>query len=97
MHRGQDWETSEQVGKATTPQKCSRPPLRASQSRPPEFTRGMVGGSRGDGKTTRHLAGKEHRCLLDSRPAQSAQEEDIYKQWLFWALHLTQRQEAGWS
>lgn len=80
MHRGQGWETSGQVGKAITPQKCARAPPGASQSQPPEFMRGMVSGFRGDGKTTRHLAGKEHRCLLDSWPAQSAQEEDIYKQ-----------------
>lgn len=73
MHWGQDWEISGQVDKATPSQKCSRPPLGASQSRPPEFMRGMVGGSKGDGKTTRHPAGKEHRCLLDSWPAHSAQ------------------------
>lgn len=46
---------------------------------------GRAGGSRGDGKTTEHLAGKKDRCLLESWPAQNPQEEKIYKKWLFWA------------
>lgn len=72
-------------GQSDHPPEVLQASLGASLSRPPEFMRGRAGGSRGDGKTSRHLAGKKDRYLLESWPGQNAQEEKLYKKWLFWA------------
>lgn len=50
-----NWEASEQVGMVPSPQKPSN--SRVCDGRV------VGGGSRGDGKTIRDLAGREDRCL----------------------------------
>lgn len=42
--------------------------------RPPQFMKGRASRSRGHGKTARHLAGKEDRCLQQADQRESTRE-----------------------
>lgn len=97
MHGGQDSETSRKVGKATTPQKCSRPLLRASQSRPPEFTRGMVDGSRGRWQDHQAPGRKGTQVPSGWLASPKCTREEHFQAVAFLGSSPTHRQEAGWS